>query len=481
MNRRNFLKTASTGALALTSGVALAAPKKKPNVVLIFIDDMGWKDAHFSGSDFYETPNLDALAKQGMQFTSAYAAAGNCAPSRACLISGQYTPRHAVYAVQSTNRGPKNEMRVVPIPNRTDLATENVTIAEGMKAAGYVTGQFGKWHLGHDETTMPKGQGFDTDKNRNPPSSASFKKTDDPKNVYSITDDACDFMETNKDRPFFAYVAHHATHMGIQAREAIFEMYAKKKPGKYQSNDKFGAMNWHMDDGVGRLLKKIKELGIEDNTLVLFTSDNGALPQSPQTPLRGFKGMYYEGGIRVPMIARWPGVIKPGTQCDTPVINLDFYPTFLDAGNSSVPRGKVLDGESLVPLFTGGKLKREAIFWHFPGYLDRPNPGSRDQVFRARPVTTMRKGDWKIHVFHEEWSLDGGKAKIDTNKSVEVYNLADDISEKNDLALKNKAKRDELLADVMAWWKKTGALVPSEKNPNYAPGVKGKTKKKKKA
>ncbi len=480
MNRRVFLKIMSAGVAGAILGPAARGGRRrrKPNIVLIFIDDMGWKDAGYAGSDLYETPNINRLAKEGVVFTNAYACAGNCAPSRACLLSGQYTPRHGVYAVNSTKRGPVNHMRLEPIPNSTVLAAENVTFAEAMKAAGYATGMFGKWHLGRTDDVLPAGQGFDADKNTSPPSAKEFKKTNDPKHIYKITEGACRFMEQNRDRPFFAYVSHHATHMAIQARQAMYDKFAGKGAGKVHSHEKYAAMNAQMDDGVGIVLDKIKSLGLEKDTLVIFTSDNGGLPHSSQAPLRGFKGLYYEGGIRVPMIARWAGVTQAGTSCDVPVQNVDLYPTFLDAAGANVPQGKVLDGESLVALLKGqGKLRRDAIFWHFPGYLDRPNSGSRDQVFRTRPVTVIRQGDWKLHLFHEEWVLDGGRSKVDTNKAVELYNLREDIGERNDLALTRKDKRDALLNDLLAWMRKAGAQIPSQANAQYDPTKKAKRKK----
>ncbi len=446
------------------------AESRKPNIVLIFIDDMGWTDAGYAGSDLYETPNIDRLRREGMRFTNAYAAAGNCAPSRACLISGQYTPRHGLYAVGNTRRGAVREMRLVPIPNTGYLASENVTVAEALRAAGYATGEFGKWHLGKASPTRARDQGFDVDETTSPPRGNVFKRTNDPKWIYRITEGACRFMEKNKDRPFFAYISHHATHMAIQARQDMLEKFAAKKPGERHTDQKFAAMNAQMDDGVGIVLEKLKTLGLEKNTLVLFTSDNGGLPRSSQAPLRGFKGLYYEGGIRVPMIARWPGVIEPGSACDVPVINVDFYPTFLDAAGASAPSGKALDGESLVPLFKGGKqLARAAIFWHFPGYLNGPNSGSRDQLFRTRPVTVIRKGDWKLHLFHEEWALDGGRDRLDKNHAVELYNLARDIGEKRNLALERKEKRDELVGDVLTWFERVEARLPTEANAKYDP------------
>jgi arylsulfatase A-like enzyme len=240
-------------------------------------------------------------------------------------------------------------------------------------------------------------------------------------------------------------------------------------------------MNSDMDTGVGKLLEKIRSLGIENNTVVFFTSDNGGLPQSPQTPLRGFKGMYYEGGIRVPMFVRWPGKVAAGSVSDVPVINVDLYPTFLQLAGAGPPPGKVLDGSSLVPAIKGAdKIGRESIFWHFPGYLDRANPGARDNVFRTRPVTVIRKGNWKLHLFHEEWSLEGGRDSADSNNSVELYNLAEDISETKNLANTNKAERDELLNDLLAWKETTNAKFASEPNPMFGTADKEAKKNKRK-
>lgn len=448
-------------------------PGRPPNIVLILADDMGWKDVGYNEAGYYETPNIDRLAKQGVTFTQAYACAGNCAPSRACLISGQYTPRHGVYAVQSTSRGPAEHMRLVPVKNRVDLAGENVTVAEALKAAGYATAMFGKWHLSRpnkkDAATEPEHQGFDMAL-QCPTQGGS----DDPKSIFTITKTACAFIERNKDKPFFAYVAHHAIHSSQEARPATLAKFKAKPAGKEHGDDKhsdmYAACTYDLDESVGILLKKIDDLGLADNTLVIFTSDNGGVPSSSQEPLRGAKGCYYEGGIRVPMVVRWPGHAKAGGSCDVPVANMDFYPTFLAASQTAVPTGKELDGESLLPLLPGdGSLNREAIFWHFPGYLNNPVPRGRDKVFRCRPVSVIRKGAWKLHLYHEEWALDGAREKLDTNKAVELYNIADDIGERKDLALVEKRKRDELLADLLAWIKRTKAPMASEANKGYDP------------
>ncbi|PQO38905.1 aryl-sulfate sulfohydrolase [Blastopirellula marina] len=481
---------------ALLISCAVASPSyadDRPNFVLIYADDLGWKDVGYQGSDFYETPVIDSLAKQGMTFTAGYACAGNCAPSRACLLSGQYTPRHHLYAVGSTNRGAKNEMRLNPIPNHDGLSADNLTLAEALKGAGYVTGHFGKWHLSGKDGADPTEQGFDesydsfgdgelkegTETNKAGPPS-------DPKGVFTLTDKACAFIEKNRDRPFFCYLPHHAIHGPLQGQPKTVAHFEAKPKGENHKSAMYAACTYDLDESVGRLLAKLDELKLADKTMVIFTSDNGATPQSLQEPLRGNKGGYYEGGIREPFIIRWPGKVKPGSTCDVPVIQVDIYPTILAAAGIDVPQGKVLDGESLLPLLTGeGQLDRTAIFWHFPGYLDRPVTRGRPldvrTGFRSRPVTVINKDHWKLHLFHEEWVLDGGADKLPGNGAVELYDLRNDIGERHDLAASSPEKRDELLADVLRWHKSVGALIPTEPNPKYAPGPAkmGKGKKKK--
>ncbi|MEZ6081621.1 MAG: sulfatase, partial [Pirellulaceae bacterium] len=354
-----------------------------PNIVLIFADDLGWKDVGYQGSEFNETPNIDRLARQGMVFTSGYAAAGNCAPSRACLLSGNYTPRHHVFAVSSTDRGPKHEQRLVPIPNRSGLAESNVTIADALKSAGYATGIFGKWHLDGPNGALPSQQGFDTVFESK--GGWGESEPDNPKRVYSLTEAACQFMEQHRDRPFFVYLPHYAIHTKLQARPATLEKF-KAKPSKAEHpSPLYAACTYDLDDSIGRLLEKLTELGLDDNTLVVFTSDNGATQQSPQEPLRGNKGGYYEGGIREPWIVRWPGITQPGSQCDVPVINQDLFPTFLAAAGVAVPEGKVLDGESLIPLLKGtASLQRRVDFLAL----------SRLSQYTGDPWTRAGCADW---------------------------------------------------------------------------------------
>lgn len=442
------------------------AEAEKPNIVLFFADDLGWQEPAYAGSDFCETPHLDRLAADGMVFRHAYASAGNCQPSRACMLSGQYTPRHDVYAVGSTRRGPVELMRLMPIPNKGSLTMKTVTMGEAMKAAGYATGLFGKCHLKDTADGKSERAGFDVVK----VSQHGLNSDDpaDPKGIFSITDAACEFMEANRERPFLAYVSHYAVHSRLQGRPETKERFRAKPPGKlgHGKNPMLAACLADLDSGIGLIREKLKELKLEKNTLIIFTSDNGGTHVS-QEPLRGKKGCYYEGGIRVPMIAYWPAVVRPGSTCDVPVLNVDFFPTFLDAAGARPPKSP-LDGASLVPLLKGeSKLKREAIFWHFPGYLNGPVPRGRDPVFRTRPVSVIRKGDWKLHLYHEEWQLDGGRERLDRNNAAELYNIATDPGERKNIALTQTEKRDELLDDLLTWMERVPARLPTEPNPKW--------------
>jgi len=459
--------------LALACGLLLAAafasaqtpPRqdRRPNIVLILADDLGWRDVGYQGTDFYETPNIDRLAKAGMVFTEAYAGAGNCAPSRAVLLSGQYGPRHGVYAVDSTERGPKTSMRLTPVPNRSGLAPATVTMGEALKAAGYATGIFGKWHLGGPEGASPGAQGFDTVFDSRPNPNARRDEPDDPKGVSSLTRAAVQFIETNKDRPFFAFVSHHAIHTALEARPASLARFTAKARGAQHGDPLYAACLYDLDDTVGVLVAKLQALGLEKNTLVIFTSDNGGTQQSSQEPLRGSKGGYYEGGIREPFIAWWPGVVPAGARSTLPIHFVDLYPTLLDVARTARPTDTALDGESLLPLLTAraSGLKREAIFWHFPGYLDTPVIRGRDPVFRTRPVSVVRAGDWKLHLYHEEWLLDGGRGALSTNNAVELYDMRADIGERRNLASSHPEERDRLLDALLAWIDRTQAFWPT--------------------
>lgn len=461
-------------ALALCTGTAMASP----NILLIFADDLGWKDVGFQGAENWETPHIDRLAREGLVFSHAYASAGNCAPSRANLLSGQYGPRHGVYAVQHTARGPRHLQRLIPIPNREDLPLETVTLAEALSAHGYATGLFGKWHLEGPVGTTPQQQGFDVYFNSRPKPNPFRDEPFDPKGIYSLTEATISFMREQRDagRPFFAFLSHHAIHTALEARPASIAKYRQAMPHATRREIMYAACTHDFDDGVGQVLAALENLGLADDTLVVFTSDNGSTRTSSQEPLRGNKGGYYEGGIREPFVVRWPGRIAAGRTEATPIFNIDFYPTFLAAAGAPVPEGKVLDGADLMPLFLGEAgaveaLAERPLYWYFPGYLNAPVLRGRDPDFRTRPVTVMRQGDWKLHLYHEEWVLDGGAGGLPENRAVELYHLGRDVGEHHDLSGSEPIVRDRMLDLMLAWKQSVPAPFPTEPNPDYRPSA----------
>ena len=469
--RRGFLKELGLGAAALASPrtlFGLALPPRRPNLVLILIDDLGWRDVGFGGSEYYETPNIDRLAAGGMVFTNAYANAPNCAPARASLLSGQYTPRHGVYTVGSPERGRPQDRKLIPTPNKTVLDPGVVTIAEALRLGGYVSASIGKWHLGDDPQAGPRAQGFAVNiagDRLGRPASGYFSPyhlpnlKDGPPGEYltdRLTDEALGFIKTNRDRTFFLYLSHFAVHTPIEAKQALISKYRTKKGSQGQEHPTYAAMVESTDQSVGRILGGLDQLGLARNTVVIFFSDNGGYGMvTSMVPLRGAKGMVYEGGIRVPMIVRWPGRVQPGSMCHTPVIGTDLYPTMLEMAGVPGPAGQVLDGESLIPLLSEkGCLAREAIFWHFPGYLQSYDRSKGP--FRATPCSVIRQGDWKLIEFFEDGRL-------------ELYNLKDDIGETRDLSAARPEDATRLHQRLVAWRKSVNAPVPTEKNPAYAP------------
>jgi len=480
MERREFLHKSTTALVALMSGSILnscvgrgsSLDNSKPNIVFIFIDDLGWKDAGYMGSAYYETPAIDNLAQQGMIFTNAYANAANCAPIRACLLTGQYTPRHGVFTVARSDRGESRHRRVIPIENRRTVPDDKITIAEALKKSGYVSAAIGKWNIG----LTPDQQGFDFSIDRwDLDINGHFSEKGDYLTDL-LTDEAVTFIKKNNlhktDKPFFLYLAHHAVHTPIKAKKEMIEEFKKKPTDEYHNNATYAAMIKSVDESVARIDQTLKELDLSDNTLLIFFSDNGGHgTYTSQKPLRGGKGMYYEGGIRVPMFAYWPGKVPAGSSCDEPVIGTDFYPTLLQMAGIQPPQNHKLDGTSILPLLEGKKtLQRESLFWHFPCYLQAykgMTGESRDPEFRTRPVSVIRKGEWKLLQFHEEWVLDGGNDKFDLNNAVELYNLKDDIGEQKNLAQINSGKRDELLRELLDWQKNVKAPVPANPNPEY--------------
>ncbi|MEQ6117886.1 sulfatase [Reichenbachiella sp. MALMAid0571] len=442
----------------------------KPNFIIFLVDDLGWMDVGYMGSKYYETPNIDQMAKEGMVFTNAYANSPNCAPTRASLMSGMYAPRHGVYTVGNPARGKSENRILIPFPNKTELAGSFVTLAEALKENGYTNAHVGKWHLGEDEETSPKAQGFDVNIGGNhsghPKTYFSPYKnpdlTDGMDGEYltdRLTDEALRFVEQNKDNPFFLYFAHYAVHTPIQAKEEITARYANKEGSNGQDNPKYAAMVESTDQSLGRVLEKLRELDLDENTMVLFFSDNGGHGVvTSQYPLKGSKGMLYEGGFREPMIAWWPGKIKAGATNDEVVMGFDFYPTLVELAGGTSEKYNT-DGQSIVPLILNqGSWNRETVFWHFPAYLEGnkgiKNPEDLVRGWRAVPSGAIRKGDWKLIEDFEDGSL-------------KLFNLAEDISEKNNLVETNPEKTEELLRDMRQWRKEVNAPVPSERNPSY--------------
>ncbi|MEZ5106901.1 MAG: sulfatase [Draconibacterium sp.] len=442
---------------------------QKPNIVFILIDDMGCTDVGFMGAKYYETPNIDRLAKNGMVFTRAYANAANCAPTRACLLSGQYTPRHGVFTVANSDRGKPENRRLIPIENNETLPLDKITIAEALKPAGYTSAAIGKWHVGNS----PQLQGFDVGMERGDLGYPRGHFKDDGEYLTDrLTDEAIKFITENKEKPFFLYLAHHAVHTPIQAKKEKTEKYEEKETEECHSKAEYAAMIESVDESVSKINQTLDNLNLSENTILIFFSDNGGHgTYTCQKPLRGGKGMYYEGGIREPMFAYWPGKIKAGTTCNVPVISTDFYPTFLEIANAPKPENYILDGKSIVPLLKEEKsFQRDALFWHFPGYLEAYNglmEDARDITFRTRPVSVIQKNNWKLLVYYEEWMLDGGRENIASNHAVELYNLAEDISESNNLCNSEIEIRDELLDELLSWIQETKAAIPQNANPEF--------------
>jgi arylsulfatase A len=485
--RREFLRNAvvGTGAALLDHrlGPALgvgASARARPNIVFILVDDLGWMDAACYGSRFYETPNIDRLAVQGMRFTDAYAACAVCSPTRAAVMTGRYPARMGVTdwirsrfqggAIPEDKRNPteyvggKNRKLLCP-PNVLWMELDEITIAEALKPAGYVSCHIGKWHLGADEW-YPDRQGFDYNIGGcdygQPPSyfdpycrkGQGCIPTLEPKEEGQyLTDreaeEAVRFIRQYKDRPFFLHMAHYAVHTPIQAKADVTARYEAKEPTN-QKNAKYAAMIESVDDAVGSICAVLDELKLTENTLVFFTGDNGGLlPITDNAPLRSGKGYPYEGGIREPLIVRWPGVVKAGSLSDEPVTSVDYLPTICDAAGVSIPTDRDIDGLSLVEhLMSGGDkaLGRDSLFWHFPHYR------GPDVV----PYSIVRAGPWKLIKRYE-------------GKTFELFNLNDDLSERNDLAEKMPERVKELDAILHRWLTKTNAKMPVP-NPNYDSG-----------
>ncbi len=457
--------------LAILPLTGAPAPAR-PNIVFIMADDLGYTDVACFGSKFYETPNIDRLAKQGMKLTS-YHTAPNCQPTRAALLTGQYGPRTGVYTVGSIDRFNWWQRSLQPVENVTTLPLDKTTVAQALKNAGYATGMFGKWHLGEQGDHHPARRGFDEaivsmgkhfDFNTSP-------KTDYPKGQYLadfLTDRAVDFIRRHKDGPFFLYLPHFGVHAPHQAKPELLARFKDKSAVGGHHNATYAAMIASVDESVGRVMRTLDELKLAENTVVIFTSDNGGVggyvregvkragDVTDNAPLRSGKGSLYEGGTRVPFIVRWPGVTKPESASDVPAIHVDLFPTFLEIARGEMPK-QPIDGESLVKLFrdSAAKLQRDAIYQHFPGYL-----GAGANSWRTTPVGVIQSGDWKLMEFFEDSRL-------------ELYNLREDIGEVKNLAKELPGKAKELHARLVAWRKDVGAKMPTpHKAGDQPPGFK---------
>jgi arylsulfatase A len=457
--RRVFLSVLLGSAFAMPVARAEAP---RPNIILIIADDLGWADLGCYGSTYHETPNLNALARRGMRFNNGYAACPVCSPSRAAILTGKYPARlHLTDWLPGRPDQPSQKLRRPPF--RQQLPLEEITLAEALKPAGYVSASIGKWHLG-GPAFWPEQQGFDVNiggtETGSPPGgyfrfkSLSMQARNDGEYLTDrLTDEAIGFIEQNRARPFFLYLAHYAVHIPLQARPELLARYrAKPAAGSPQHNPVYAAMMQSLDEGIGRLLRKLTEVGIDDRTVVLFTSDNGGLsvkegPDTPATsnsPLRAGKGYLYEGGIRVPLIVAWPGVTRPGSVCDVPASGQDLYPTIREIAAIAPTPGQVVDGESLVPLLRGaGTLRRDLLFWHYPHYANQA----------GKPGGAIRQGNLKLI----EWYEDG---------QVELYDLAADPGEQRDLAAERPADVRRLRDRLTRWRESVAAQMPTP-NPQY--------------
>lgn len=448
-------------AIRLTAAIIIAVPlvcaepvTPKTNILFIYLDDFGWKDSGFMGSDFYETPNLDALAAKGMVFTDAYSNASNCAPARASLLSGQYSPRHRIFNVGTKPRGEATHRRLMPEIGTSDLDDKIVTWAETLKTAGYRTGMFGKWHLGKDPTT----QGFDVAVQHQQITKKGHYMPDGSYLADALTDLTVKFIDESKDAPWCAYLAHFGVHTPLDPKKDLRPKYEAKQPGKLHSHVVMATMIQAVDDSVGRLVAELERLGERENTVIFFSSDNGGYgPATDMDPLYGYKGTYFEGGIRVPLFVNWPGVVAPGKSSGEPVIGVDLYPTFCAIAGAPMPY-QPADGRSLLPLLKGGTetFGPRPIYWHFPAYLESYSntDEQRDPLFRARPVAAIRIGDYKLKEYYEDGHI-------------ALYNLKDDIRERKNLADEQPEKRDELLKELHRWQDELGAKRTFETNPAF--------------
>ena len=449
----------------------LASTAKPLNVVFFLIDDLGWNDVGASGSDYYQTPNIDQLAADGMLFTNGYAACNVCSPTRAAVMTGKYPARLLLTQWLPSGRWDAKKYMKQEARYISNLPLEEFTIAEALREGGYKTAFMGKWHLGPLPYYFPEHQGFDLnvagrdygapgsywypfEGSWTIPTAGGLKVfKDNPLSGKDgdylpdrLAEEGEKFVRDNKDKPFFLMMSHYAVHTPLQGKPDKVAKYEKIPKEQSQGDPRYAAMVESVDDSVGRIMNAVRDIGAEDNTLVIFTSDNGGMWKATKNaPLRANKGSNYEGGLRVPVIIKWPGATKPGSVSDVLVTSSDFYPTILAAAEQPMRPLQHLDGVDLSPVLKNqGRIDRDAIFWHYPHYNQHPE---------SFPSGVIRKGDWKLI------------EKYDTGE-LELYNLADDVSEQNNLANKRSAVAKSLLAELQAWRLEVGA-DPMRSNPLY--------------
>jgi arylsulfatase A len=446
---------------ALLGAITLGAAAPR-NIVLVLIDDMGAADGSCFGSTFYRTPELERLAKSGMRFTQAYASCAVCSPTRAAIMTGK-TPARLHLTDWIPGEGTPGQSRFRVPDWQQSLPREEVTLAEALKELGYATASIGKWHLG-GANSSPRHQGFDLNIAGGPighPASyfwpygnlgathrvPGLEEAGGTSGEYltdRLTSEALQFIETNSTRPFFLYLAHYAVHSPLMAKEEMIQAAARNTPGKGQSNAVYSAMLKSVDESVGRILNKLEELRIADQTIVVFTSDNGGAVHfgkpaaTSNPPWRLGKGYPYEGGLRVPLLVRAPGVTRPASTCDVPVVSHDFFPTLLELAGGRIPK-KIVDGISFVPLLRGESPRSaRELFWHYPHYWNGT---------AVTPYSVVRSGDWKLIRLYE----------FDRE---ELYNLRQDPGEEHDLAALESQKLRRLSGTLDNWLKEVEAQMP---------------------
>jgi len=470
-------------ALLLPTGLLVDdAVARPPNIVLFLIDDLGWKDLGCQGSTYYRTPHIDRLAAEGVRFTDAYAACALCSPTRAAILTGKYPARLLLTDWLPAGRwDPKARLREGRFLR--SLPVEEITLAEALREAGYRTANIGKWHLGSGPFSLPEHHGFDVNVGGNAhgaPGSYFHPYAGDwaipatgqqatwhvlpdgrPGEYLTdrLTDEAVAFIRGAQGAPFFLYFPHYGVHTPIEAKPGAAAAYEQVPESQRQGQPEYAAMVASIDESVGRVLATLAELGLDRDTVVLFTSDNGGFfKATSNAPLRANKGTSYEGGIRVPLIVRWPGVARPGLVVHEPVISTDIYPTCLAAAGLPPRPHQHVDGVNLEPLLHGtGSLAERSLFWHYPHYNEHPS---------SLPSSVIRKGSWKlIETFDPE--------------TIELYDLATDLGESDDRAAAEPARVREMRAELDAWRANVGAerMLP---NPDYDPAAQPPPKKNRK-